>query len=137
MLHDVRLALRSLVRAPGFSATTVLTLGLAAAANAAIFAVVYGILLRPLPYREPDRLVSVWPGQFQSNADLLFTRERGSMFSSVASIAPGWTMALTGTGEPAGSRSDACRGICSTRWASSRSSGGRSRSRPRAGGRIA
>jgi predicted permease len=101
MLHDVRLAVRSLIRSPGFFATTVLTLALAAGANAAIFAVVHGILLRPLPYREPDRLVAVWPGQFQSSADLLFTRERGSMFSSVASIAPGWTMALTGAGEPA------------------------------------
>jgi putative ABC transport system permease protein len=101
MLHDIRLALRALVHAAGFSATTVLTLALAAGANAAIFAAVHGILLRPLPYREPDRLVSVWPGQFQSNADLVFTRDRGAMFASVASIAPGWTMALTSAGEPA------------------------------------
>ena len=101
MLHEAGLALRSLVRAPGYTAATVLTLALAAGASAAIFAVIHGILLRPLPFRDPKRLVAAWPGRFQSNADLLFTRERGAMFSSVAAVAPGWTMALTGAGEPA------------------------------------
>ena len=100
MLHDVRIAFRSLTRAPAFAATTVLTLALAAGANAAIFAVVYGVLLKPLPFRDAGRLVAVWPGRFQSNADLLYTREHGRMFSSVAAVAPGWTMSLTGNGEP-------------------------------------
>jgi predicted permease len=101
VLHDVRIAARSLRRAPAFTITTVLTLALAAGANAAILAVVYGILLKPLPFPDPDRLVAVWPGRFQSNANLLYTRERGAMFSQVAAVAPGWTMALTGAGEPA------------------------------------
>ena len=100
MLHDVRLALRSLLRAPAFTATTVLTLALGAGANAAIFAVVYGVLLKPLPIPDADRLVAVWPGHFQSNADLLYTRDRGAMFSSVAAVAPGWTMSMTGDGDP-------------------------------------
>ena len=100
MLNDVRLAMRSLLRAPGFTITTVLSLALAAAANAAIFAVVNSVLLKPLPYREPDRLVAVWPQQFQSNDHLEVTRARGGMFSHVASIAPGWTMSLSDGGEP-------------------------------------
>ena len=101
MLNDVRMALRSLRRAPAFTATAVLILAVAAAANAAILAIAYGILLKPLPYADPDRLVLVWPQQFQSNADLQFTRERGhDIFTGVASIAPGWTMSLTGAGEP-------------------------------------
>ena len=101
MLHDVRMALRSLLRAPAFSATTILILAVAAGANAAIMAIAHGVLLKPLPYREPHRLVFVWPQQFQSNVDLQFTRERGSeVFSAVGSIAPGWTMSLTGVGEP-------------------------------------
>lgn len=101
MWHDVRMALRSLFRAPAFTATTILILAVAAAANAAILAVAYGILLKPLPYYRPDRLVYVWPQQFQSNAQLQFTRERGGeAFSAVASIVPGWTMSLTGAGEP-------------------------------------
>jgi putative ABC transport system permease protein len=94
------MACRGLRRRPGFTATAVFTLALAAAANAAILAVAYGILLKPLPYREPHRLVAVWPGRFQSNADLLYLREHAAMFSDIAAIAPGWTMALTGSGEP-------------------------------------
>jgi predicted permease len=101
VLHDVRIALRSLLRTPAFSLTTILTLALAAGANAAILAVVHGVLIQPLPFPDVDRLVSVWPGRFQSNANLLYTRERGAMFSHVAAVAPGWTMALTGAGEPA------------------------------------
>ena len=100
MVDAIRMASRSLWRRPGFTVTAVLTLALAAAANATIFAVVYSILLKPLPYRDPDRLVAVWPGRLQSNADLLYLREHASMFSGIAAVAPGWTMALTGSGEP-------------------------------------
>jgi predicted permease len=100
VLHAVRIALRALLRAPAFTATTILTLALAAGANAAIFAVVHGVLLKPLPFPDVDRLVAVWPGRFQSNADLLYTREHGRMFASVAAVAPGWTMSLTGDGDP-------------------------------------
>ena len=77
MLHDIRLALRSLRRAPAFTTTTILTLALAAGANAAIFAVVYGVLLKPLPFPDSKSLVAVWPGRFQSTVDLIYTREHG------------------------------------------------------------
>jgi len=98
--HDIRVALRSLFRARAFTTTTVLTLAFAAGANAAIFAVVYGVLVRPLPVPEADRLVAVWPQHFQSNVDLLYTREHGRIFSSVAAVAPGWTMSMSGIGDP-------------------------------------
>jgi predicted permease len=101
VLHDIRLALRSLRRAPAFTTTTILTLALAAGANAAIFAVVYGVLLKPLPFPDAGSLVAVWPGRFQSTVDLIYTREHGRMFAGVAAVAPGWTMSLTGSGEPA------------------------------------
>jgi putative ABC transport system permease protein len=101
MLHAITTACRVLWRRPAFAATAVVTLGLAAAANATILAVVYGILLKPLPYQNPDRLVAVWPGRFQSNADLLYLRDHAAMFSDLAAVAPGWTMALTGSGDPA------------------------------------
>ncbi|HXE79884.1 MAG TPA: ABC transporter permease [Vicinamibacterales bacterium] len=55
--HDLRYAFRSLWRDRAFAATTIVTLGLAIGANAAIFTVVHSVLLRPLPYPEPDRLV--------------------------------------------------------------------------------
>src|SRR5262245_5970383 len=54
---DFRYAVRSLLRAPGFAITVVLTLGLGIGANTAIFSVIRGVLLRPLPHRDGDRLV--------------------------------------------------------------------------------
>ncbi|MGH9718661.1 MAG: ABC transporter permease [Bryobacteraceae bacterium] len=57
---DFRHSLRLLARNPGFAATAVAALALGIGANTAVFSVVYGTLLRPLPYRDPDRLVFVW-----------------------------------------------------------------------------
>ncbi|UCC74643.1 MAG: ABC transporter permease [Gemmatimonadota bacterium] len=59
MLRDLRLAVRRLRRAPAFGAVVVLTLGMGIGANTAIFSLVKGILLDPLPYEEPERLVAV------------------------------------------------------------------------------
>src|SRR5690242_12152161 len=56
--QNVRFAIRSLLKAPGFSLVVILTLALGIGANTAIFSVVYSALLRPLPYREPARLFS-------------------------------------------------------------------------------
>ena len=58
--QDARFGARTLLRNPGFAATVVLTLALATGATAAIFSVVNGVLLRPLPFGDPDRLVQVY-----------------------------------------------------------------------------
>jgi putative ABC transport system permease protein len=59
-LHDVRHTLRMLATHRGFAAVALLTIALGVGGTAAVFSVVYGVLLRPLPYAEPERIVRMW-----------------------------------------------------------------------------
>lgn len=96
--HDLRFAVRHLVRRPLFALTAVTLLALGAGANAAVFSVVRAVLLRPLPFAAPDRLVALWPDTFVSNEDIQFWRERVPSLTAVAGVSPGWLMALVAEG---------------------------------------
>src|SRR3970282_1757220 len=106
---DLKCALRSLARTPGFTAVTLLTVALGVGANTAIFSLVHGVLLRPLTFRDPERLVTLWelvpddagiPRRWRTTAASYFgwegearAFERMALFASAG-------MNWTGEGEP-------------------------------------
>src|SRR5580704_13326061 len=60
LIQDVRYAIRTLARAPGFALIAIMTLALGIGANTAIFSLVRAVILKPLPFRDPSRLIAVW-----------------------------------------------------------------------------
>jgi putative ABC transport system permease protein len=82
LFHDLRLSLRGLRRAPAFTAIAVLVMALGIGANVAIFAVVHSLLLNPLPYRDPGRLVAVYShNRAGYTGDALSPVDAGSFFA--------------------------------------------------------
>jgi predicted permease len=104
LIQDLRFGLRRLQRAPGFAAVALLTLALGIGANSAIFTVVNGVLLRPLPFAEPDRLVSMHHGTGgdigpMSPPNFFDWRDRAKSFARAAALNTS-TFTLTGRGDP-------------------------------------
>lgn len=98
--HDSVFALRQARRQPVVTIVAMLTFALGIGANTAMYSVVHGVLLQPLPYRDPARLAAIWPGRTISNAELLYLQRNSHTLQSVAAFSPGWGIALTGAGEP-------------------------------------
>jgi putative ABC transport system permease protein len=106
LMQDIRYALRSLRKNSGFTTVAILTLALGIGANTTMFSVVNGVLLKPLPYPNPDRLVSLWEthptwGPFLTVAPANFYdwRQQSNSFSQMAALDPYPDFILTGRGE--------------------------------------
>jgi predicted permease len=105
LLKDLRYGLRVLLKSPGFSAVAILTLALGIGANAAMFSLVNGVLLRGLPFPEPERLVIIYSSapQFQhmssSYPNFLDWAQRSKSFSAMAAFRND-SFNLTGQGQP-------------------------------------
>ncbi|HEX6938138.1 MAG TPA: ABC transporter permease [Longimicrobiales bacterium] len=107
LLQDLRFAFRTLVKSPGFAAAAVLTLALGIGANTAILSLVYGVVMRPLPFPEADEMTTVWMSNPRQGIDrdvtsypnFLDWREQSRSFDVMVGIAR-TVMNLTGDGEP-------------------------------------
>ena len=102
-----RLAVRCLLKAPLFTTVTLITLAVGIGANTAIFSIVYGVLLKPLPFTDPERLVGVWhkaPGTGfenlnQSPATYFTYRDHSRTFQDIGIYR--WdSVSITGRGDP-------------------------------------
>src|SRR6185295_2042690 len=108
LIKDLRYAVRSLLKQPGFTAIAIITLALGIGANTAMFSVINAVLLRPLPYHEPERLVTIWEESperdlFQipvSFANLRDWADQTQTFEQIAAYTF-TNLNLSGAGEPA------------------------------------
>lgn len=107
LIKDISYGFRSLLKRPGFTAIAVIALALGIGANTAIFSLVNAVVLQPLPYNDPDRLVWVWgkfPGGNRASvapADFLDFRAQNKTFEQLAaSFSIAMPVNLTGSGEP-------------------------------------
>lgn len=80
LLQDARIGLRSLLKRPGFSILAILILGLGIGVNTAIFTVVHGVLFCPLPFSQPERLVSLWERNLSADFTGVFNVVSGGVF---------------------------------------------------------
>jgi len=107
LLKDITYGIRTLIKSPGFTIVAIVALTLGIGANTAIFSVVNSVLLRPLPYSDPSRLMQLWeanvakarneiPASYPNFADW---RDQNHVFEQVVAYSD-WSFNLTGSGEP-------------------------------------
>jgi predicted permease len=106
MMRDVQFGARLLAKSPVFGLTGIAVVALGVGAATAIFGVVYGVMLRPLPFNEPDRLVTIWLSRvtgrtYPTAADAAELRQLSNIFKDVALVrSSNANLSMTGDGEP-------------------------------------
>jgi putative ABC transport system permease protein len=108
LLQDIRYGVRLMARTPAFAAAAILTVALGVGATTAMFSIVYGVVLKPLPYRDPDRLVNIWsaapkkglPRAYVGMANVYDFKARNHVFEDIAALRAVANFNLTGQGEP-------------------------------------
>jgi putative ABC transport system permease protein len=108
MLAELRVAIRPILRNPGFAIPAILILALGCGSTTAIFSIVYGVLLRDLPYEEPERLVALgskltafgFSKTCAGAADYFDWRKRQQVFEDIALTRAVANLNLTRSGEP-------------------------------------
>ena len=107
LIKDVRYAVRTLIRKPGFAAVAIVTIALGIGANTAIFSVVRAVLLQPLPYEDPEELVLLW-GEMRNRGvthfpssppDFMDYKRQADLLEELAAVAT-YQVSLTGDGDP-------------------------------------
>jgi len=106
--QDIRYGVRLMRRTPGFAVAAILTIALGIGATTAMFSVVYSVVLQPLPYRDPDRLVNLWstaikrglPRANVGMANVYDWKARNHVFEDIAALRAVANFNLTGQGEP-------------------------------------
>src|SRR5262249_18284198 len=104
LFHDIRFAVRSLRKAAGFTSLATLVLAIGIGATSVIFSLVDGMLLRPLPFADPDRLLMLWehPPGYERNRvsplNFLDWSEQSHVFESMAAIASSFHVLTGSTG---------------------------------------
>src|SRR5437879_13334107 len=108
LIQDLRYALRQLRKSPGFTATAIIVFALGIGANTAMFSMVYGVMLRSLPFNDPGQLYTLWERNlkmgYEQNppaaANFRDWRDRNTVFEQMAEFDSARTFNLAGTANP-------------------------------------
>ena len=100
MLRELRYAIAGLRRRPAFAVTAILSIGIGVGAATTVLSVLIALLVRPLPYAAPDRLVAIWPGKGLASREVEAIQQQATKLARVSSLSPGWLMSLTHVAVP-------------------------------------
>ena len=100
ILRQLRYTVAGLRRRPAFAATAILSIGIGIGAATTVLSVLITLLVRPLPYAAPDRLVAIWPGKGLASREVEAIQQQATKLARVSSLSPGWLMSLTHVAVP-------------------------------------